>query len=111
MRIALAIVALGTACLLLSGCTGVAFAPVIPPPAFVFTQYQAPLDVDYQNSPVTGKKGESSCINVLGLVSVGDASARAAAEDANITRIEHADYGMLSVLGIFSKYTTIVYGE
>ena len=112
MRLAICLIGVALLSSTLSGCAGVAFAPVIPPAAVLFTSYKAPLDVDYDDTRVTGKKGTASCINVLGLVAVGDASARAAAEDGNISRIEHADYEMLSVLvGIFSKYTTIVYGE
>ena len=110
MRIVLGIVVLGLVCVTLTGCAGMV-APLVPPPAFVFTSITAPLDLDYDNTPVPSKKGTASTINVLYLVAVGDASARAAAEDGGITTIQNADYELLSVLGVFSKYTTIVYGE
>ena len=94
-----------------SGCAGIVRAPVVPPAALIYTGFKAPLDVDYDSTSVSGKKGTASCINVLGLVSVGDASARAAADEGKITTINHADYELLNVLFIFSKYTTVVYGN
>lgn len=111
MRILIVLLCVGLFCVMMSGCASFVWAPVIPPTAFVFTQYEAPLDVDFENTPITGKKGESSSICVLGIVAVGNASSRKAAENGNITHIQHADYSMLNVLGVFSKYTTIVYGD
>jgi hypothetical protein len=55
--------------------------------------------------------GSASSIDILGLVAVGDASAKAAADSAGITRVEHMDYEYLNVLGVFQKYATIVYGQ
>ena len=105
------IAALAIICGFVSGCAGLMIAPVIPPMGFVYSDVKAPLDVDYDNSTVTGKRGTASSISILGLVAVGDASAKAAAESAGITRIEHADYEIMSVLWVFAKYTTIVYGQ
>ena len=48
---------------------------------------------------------------MLGLVSWGDGSTRAAAQDGGITTIRSADYEFVSYLGIDSKYTTIVHGD
>ncbi|MBM4084179.1 MAG: hypothetical protein FJ272_05265 [Planctomycetes bacterium] len=83
----------------------------MPPVAFVYTGVKAPLDIDTANTPVTGKKGTSSTINVLGVVATGDASIKAAADDGGITRVEHVDYEYFNVLFVFSKFTTIVYGQ
>lgn len=59
-----------------------------------------------------GKKvGTSSSIGVLGLVAVGDASIQQAANQAGIQKISHVDVKKTSVLGLFAKYETIVYGE
>jgi len=95
----------------LAGCAGFVWAPVVPPPALVLTSYDAPLDTDLDNTPMDLRKGTSSCINVLGIVTIGDAGVRAAAKDGNISRVHHADYKFFNVLGVFSKYTTVVYGE
>ena len=107
----LAVVAVCAVCIAFCGCAGIAWTPVIPPAGFIYTQYKAPLDVDFDATPVPMKKGTASTMCVLGLVAVGDASARAAAQDGGITRIEHADYDTLNVLGVYSKFTIIVYGE
>ena len=84
---------------------------MVPPPALIYTEYQAPLDTEYDSSDVSGQKGTASTVCILGLVSVGDASARAAAADGGISIVDHADYSFLNVLGVFSMYTTIVYGH
>jgi hypothetical protein len=42
---------------------------------------------------------------------MGDASISAAAQNGGITRIHHVDHETMNILGIYAKYTTIVYGE
>jgi len=56
------------------------------------------------------KAGRAQAQGVL-LVGFGDASVSAAAKEANITRIHHVDSSRQNVLGSYSKYETIVYGE
>jgi len=41
----------------------------------------------------------------------GDASVASAAKSAGITVVHHIDYEMMSVLGIYVEFTTIVYGD
>ena len=92
------------------GCTTV-YAPVVPPTGFVYSNIKAPLDVDYKDTVLVGKKGEASTKEVLGFA-WGDASIEAAAKSSGIKTIDHADYRYVNVLfGIYQKYTTIVYGE
>ena len=87
-------------------------APFVPPQGMAFSQMKAPLDVNFDDTQLAGmKRGTADVINVLGLVTVGDASAKAAAEDAQISTIVHADYEHLNVLGVFQKTTVIVYGK
>ncbi|MDB9093433.1 TRL-like family protein, partial [Parabacteroides distasonis] len=57
------------------------------------------------------KKGEATATSILGLVAYGDASIQKAAKEAGITKISHVDQQSKSVLGLFSKYTVIVYGD
>ncbi len=112
MRIAVCLSALVLVCLALSGCTGIAWAPVVPPPGLVFTSYTAPLDVDFDRTEVDDvRTGESGIINILGIICIGDAGSMDAAREGNLSRVDGADYTMLNVLGIFSKYTTVVYGQ
>jgi hypothetical protein len=92
--------------------TGCMVAPVVPPLGGVFNSTTAPLDLDMDNTKIGKKRGEASSFCILGLISVGDASIKAAAEDGDITTVQHADYDYLNVLfGVFQRYTTIVYGE
>ena len=59
-----------------------------------------------------GKKvGIASATNILGIVATGDASINTACKNAGIKKISHVDQKQTSVLGIFSSYQTIVYGE
>jgi len=92
--------------------TGCIVAPFVPPSGMVFTQFAAPLDVDFENTDMAGiKKGTSDTISILGLFAFGDASSKAAAENGQISKIVHADYKYLNVLGIYQKTTVIVYGK
>jgi hypothetical protein len=63
------------------------------------------------NSTIGDKEGRSTSICILGLVSVGDAGVQSAAEEGEITRIDHIGYEMFNVLGIFMAWNTVVYGE
>ena len=108
-RFLLSLIVLPALALLLNACV---VAPVIPPVGWAYTDFRAPLDINYQatpvNSPKTGK-AESMCI--LGMVATGDASAEAAARNAGISTIEHADYEFFNVLGVYQVYRTVVSGR
>lgn len=93
------------------GCAGIAQAPVVPPMGFVFTNTRAPMDIDLNNTDLGSKRGTAESVSILGLVSIGDASIYAAAKSNNITTVKHADYEMFNVLGIYSRFTTIVWGD
>jgi len=96
---------------LCAGCAGLAQAPFSPPPGLMFSQTKAPLDVDYDNTTLGTKQGTAVATSILGLFSFGDCSIQAAARDGQLSKINHADYEVLNVLGLFSKTTVIVYGE
>lgn len=57
------------------------------------------------------KVGSATVTGVLGLVATGDASIQTAAKEAGIKKVSHVDVKKWSILGIVSKYTTVVYGE
>ena len=95
-------------CVLLTGCM---VAPVIPPTGIIYSKTTAPLDVDLKETHL-GSVGTSTSHCVLGLVSWGDASTEAAANQGGITTINHADYEFLNiVVGAYQRYRTIVYGQ
>lgn len=95
----------------LTGCAGYVRAPVVPPIGLAFDSFQAPLDLDVQGTSLAGMEGRASTYNVLGLVAFGDAGVKAAAANGGITRVEHIDYRFVQVLGLFSKFTVIAYGQ
>lgn len=94
-----------------TGCAGFHQAPVMPPIAFIYTNVEAPLDIDNDESRLGSKRGMAIAQNIRGLVSWGDASAVAAAKDGNVSVIRHADYEFFHVLGVYSRFTTVVYGD
>lgn len=95
----------------LVGCTGMR-APVVPPIGAFYNNTKAPLDVDFEKSEYGPKTGTAFTNCVLGLIAWGDASAEAAAKEGDITIIEHADYEYMNILlGVYQRYTTIVYGK
>ena len=105
----LAIVVLAAA--LMTGCAGIYRAPVMPPLGLAFDQTSAPLDVNFDKTSLGSKTGEASSESILGLVAWGDCSAQTAAKNGGLKVINHADYKRFSVLGFYSKFTTVVYGD
>lgn len=91
--------------------TGCVVAPVIPPPGFIYNDYEAPLDYDVSNSNVATRSGRASTQTFVGLFAIGDASVNAAARNGGIRVIHGADYQYRNILGIYQEYTTIVHGE
>lgn len=99
------------AVLVLSGCAGFVRAPISPGMGLVFSDYKMPLDSGFGDRKVTEKVGKATTENILGVVVVGDSSIEAAAAEGNITTIHHVDYHFWNILGIYSKFTTLVYGD
>ena len=92
-------------CVMSYGCAGV-MAPVN---GAIYTSVKAPQSAT--NAAEYSKLGTSSCTSVLGIVATGDASIKAAMENGKIAKIHHVDCKSMSVLGLFAKFTTYVYGE
>ena len=56
--------------------------------------------------------GTSSCESYLWVVAVGDCSVETAMKKGNITKVHHVDSEFKSYfLGIYTRFTTVVYGE
>ncbi len=98
LRKALGSAFLGSTLLLTSGC--------------VFTNVKVPLDTNLEETQLGSKTGESSSQGLLWLVAWGDSGTQAAAQNGGITTLLHADQKIFSILfGLYSKQTTIVYGN
>jgi len=97
--------------LLLSGCAAYYVAPVQPPAGWIYADIKAPIDTDANQTNVSSKNGLSSSMSILGLIALGDASVRSASANGNIQTIDHVDYEFFNILGVYSTFTTRVYGE
>lgn len=97
--------------LTVAGCANYYAAPVMPPGGWIYADIKAPIDTDAQKTPVTSATGDASSMSILGLIAMGDASVHAAAQAGNVKTIDHVDYTFFNILGIYSKFTTRVYGE
>lgn len=76
--------------------------------AGIYTDVSGPVAATA--NPVGSKKGEATASGIL-FFATGDASISAAASNGGISKISHVDYHTTSILGIYAKTTTTVYGE
>jgi hypothetical protein len=87
-----------TAAFLLTGC--------------LYMNVKTPYDTDLNKTVLGQKTGKAYSQSVLWLFAWGDAGTQAAAKEGNITTVNHMDHEMFSVLfGLYTKSTTVVYGD
>jgi hypothetical protein len=90
---------------LLGGCAVMGHGPVTAP---ITINMKGPVTA---GPAATGPKvGRAEAWGIL-VYATGDASISAAASNGGITRIHHVDHETFNILGIYARYTTIVYGE
>jgi hypothetical protein len=78
----------------------------------LYTHVLTPYDTDLNKTVLGQKQGKATMESVLWLIAWGDAGTAAAAKQGGITTVNHMDRETLIVLfGIYSKSTTIVYGD
>jgi hypothetical protein len=111
-----AVAALCLAPLLSLGCAGWLFArvPVKPPPGLLYTHHSAPASLSLAGRSLGSRTGtaQASFLQLYWpLVTWGDASIEAAARDGGLQSVQHADYEVLSILGIYVEHTIRVYGD
>ncbi|MCP4004228.1 MAG: hypothetical protein GY725_08540 [bacterium] len=71
-----------------------------------------PLDRNLDRTHLGSKIGKASTQGVLWAVVWGDAGTQAAAEAGSLTTINHADQEIFVLLGgVYSRVTTVVYGD
>jgi len=89
---------------LLTGCA-LSHGPVVAP---ITLNMKGPVSA----GPAVGsaKVGKAEAWGII-VFSTGDASISAAMANGGITKIHHVDHETQNILGIWAKYTTIVYGE
>ncbi len=78
----------------------------------LYTHVMVPYDTNLDRTVLGPKQGQASMQSVLGLFAWGDAGSAAAAKQGGITTMNQMDREILIVLfGIYTRSTTIVYGE
>jgi hypothetical protein len=92
----------------LTGCAGGAFAGKGSAIGILYTDAVTPRFVTTNN--VGKKKGEACATSILGLVTTGDATIRAAADAGGIKNISAVDASIKNIIGIVSTYCTVVSG-
>lgn len=105
-KIALLVVLIGS--MMMSACA------VIPSNMAIFSPVAvdavSPNQAFVNNNVRPLKRGEATQTGII-LFSSGDASIEAAMKNGNITKVHHVDYKTTTVLFLYTKQTTIVYGE
>ncbi len=89
----------------MSGCAAVS-SPSI---GFLYTNVQGPIAMGKGTG--SSKTGEACANNILGLISVGDASIDAAKKAGNIHEVATVDHSSKIVLFLYGQYCTVVKGE
>ena len=78
----------------------------------LYTNVLTPFDTDLNKTTLGSKQGKASTESVLWLIAWGDGSTSAAAKQGGLTTVNHMDREVLFVMfGLYSKTTTIVYGD
>ena len=90
----------------LTGCLSGSATPVV---GFLFTSVKGPITATGQGSGT--KSGKASAMSILGWVAFGDASIQTAKGNAGVKTISHVDYEAMTILGIYSTYATVVWGD
>jgi hypothetical protein len=102
-----------------SGCTlSPVGVPVAPPGGIILTYQSAPLETNFEATPVGSKKGVAEVrflrepfFTNLPLATWGDGSLEAAMREGGIQTLHYVDYEVLSVLGIYVQLTVRVSGD
>ena len=92
----------------LSGCYS---TPIMPPTGLLYSNIEAPASLSIAGQNLGTRRGEASCVSLLGLIAWGDCSAKAAAEAGSIGELKHLDYSYTNVLLVWQSLTTVAYGN
>jgi len=94
--------------LALSGCAGLAFRGQRVAMGFIYADAVTPVHATDNN--IGRKTGEACATSILGLITTGDATIRAAADAGGVRDISAVDASIMNVLGIYAKHCTLVSG-
>ncbi len=103
------LVVVGTLAVLLvalTGCVSPVGAPIM---GAIYTDVTGPGQIGDLSAGFS-KVGQAEATGII-LFATGDASINTAARSAGITKIHHVDVQYMSILGVYGKVTTTVYGQ
>ncbi len=96
------------AAVLLAGASCASTKPV----GILYTDIRVPVTTgNAADATASPKVGVAVSKSVLGLVATGDSSITAACANGGIRKIHHVDWEANSILGLFSTYRCVVWGE
>ena len=95
--------------------TGCAYhkTPVRPPEGLIFTEYRAPLSIDFEGNETrtnAPKMGTARSRAILGFA-WDQCDIKTAAANGGINTIYYADYEVLKVFWLYGEFTVRVFGE
>jgi hypothetical protein len=107
--------------ILASGCFlpgfGAYDAPIKPGIA-LFELYSGPMTTDARGQRLGTKRGSAQTqyirdpvLTGLPIAAWGDASVARAAQDGGITTVQHVDFKVVNILGVYIAFTTVAYGD
>jgi PBP1b-binding outer membrane lipoprotein LpoB len=82
--------------------------------ALLYTDIKTPLPSLSTNTDAqsTTHVGKASCAYYVWVLALGDCSVQTAMQNGGISKVHHVDSEINSYfLGIYTKFTTVVYGE
>lgn len=96
--------------LVFAAAVGLAGCAMLVPMGSVYTGVKLPMTATGSGS-ASARTGEATCTSVLAMVAVGDCSIEAAMKNGGITKVNHVDWQVQNILGIYGTYKVIVWGE
>ena len=105
---------LGISLLVLCGCVAPK-SEFAPPSGGLFSNYKAPLLIDYDKASINQRSGDASTEYIHDILLTGlacswdDCSIDTAARNGRFTRVGAADFEFFTVLGVYAKTTVHVY--
>jgi hypothetical protein len=90
-----------------TGCVG-PNGPLVGAAGEIYTDVSGPVSVT--SNVGASKVGTATSKGVIGFA-WGDSSIKEASANGGITKVQHVDYHVTSVLGVYTETTVTVYGE
>ena len=69
------------------------------------------IPADLSDNAVVEQSGEACATSILGIVNIGDASIKTAADEGGIDRVGAVNVRLNSILGLYAQHCTVVSGQ